>query len=161
VLARRRQPHDLDRLFHPPHAALRLDSHRLELVLECAAARLGLPLACDEYGASVRHEVEARPLIGEDERVAQRRAGEACGAETHALRAGGERAQQHDRVQAGLGEDRIANPYRVPAGGFRPLGHCKHLVDGGGADNHAAIWQRESETSSRISHTAPPLSELT
>src|SRR5262249_23709139 len=58
VFARGRQTHYLNRLFHPSHPALRLNAQSFELLVKCAASRLRLSLASDEYRTTAGHEIE-------------------------------------------------------------------------------------------------------
>src|SRR5262249_61005271 len=71
LLARGGEAHDFDRFLHSTHPALRLNSQRFELLVKQPAARLRLTFAGDEDGAAVGHEIEAAPLVREDQRIAQ------------------------------------------------------------------------------------------
>ena len=56
-----------------------------KFLFEGTATRLSLPLTGDENGVPVGEEVETGPLVGQQQRVAQRCAGEAGRSDAHTL----------------------------------------------------------------------------
>src|SRR5262249_9470239 len=84
---------------------------------------------------AVRDEVERRPLIGEDERVADGERRHAADAEAQARRDRGEGAQQGQRVGPRLGAEAVADPHgskeRARIG---PGGQAEHLRHAGDAE---------------------------
>ena len=114
---------------------------RLGLLARQAAADAGA-----EHHPAVRDLVEGRPLRGEEDRVAQRKRREAARAEPHAPRAGGDRRQQHERLEPRLGEEAVADPDRLEgARSLGLLGELEQLVDARGAEQHAAVRQAQPE----------------
>src|SRR5215469_15253805 len=101
VLARRGEAQYLDRFLHPAHPAGRLDPEMGKFLFEGTAARFGLSLTGDENGAPAREEVETGPLVSQQQRVAERRAGEAGRSDAHTRSARGDRPQQDHRVKTG------------------------------------------------------------
>ena len=64
----------------------------------------------DEDRSSAAHEVQARPLLGEQDRVAHREAGHARRAQPHPLGPAGDRGKQDDGLEAGLGQQAVTHP---------------------------------------------------
>ena len=124
------QAQDLDRFLHTLHARLGGDAEGLELVLHVAAAGAGRAHAGGEDGASVTEHVERGPLVGEQQGGPERGAREAGGADFDALGVGGEGGHEIERVEARLGEDRVADPDAVPARvGVGLAGQHEHVFE--------------------------------
>src|SRR5207247_1757236 len=65
-----------------------------------------------EHGAPPRHEVEARPLERQQERVPEGEARETDRPQLHAARPGRDGGQRHDGLQARLGGEVVTDPDR-------------------------------------------------
>jgi len=100
VLARGGEPQYLNRFLHTAHPARGLDPEMSKLLLEGTSARLSLPLT----GKMARPSRGSRdwPLVGQQQRVAQRGAGEAGRSDAHRPSAGGDRPKQDHRVKPGF-----------------------------------------------------------
>ena len=87
-------------------------------------------------------EVEAEPLVGHQQGVAKGCAGHAAHAQLHPLGMGGQGPEGNKGVHPWLGEDRVAQPDRVPNLGLvgRP-GQTVHLLHGGHPQQDAPIRQ--------------------
>src|SRR4029077_16668369 len=145
---------------HAAHPARGLDPEMGKLLLEGTAARLGFALTGDENGAPAGEEIETSPLVGKHQRIAQRGAGEARRSDAYASGAGGDRSHQYHRVKPGFGENRVANPHRIPARRFSIRRQLQHLRHSGRADYYAAIWKSEPEFHPASSHLFSPSTRL-
>src|SRR5689334_23627472 len=94
---------------------------RGELFCECASMRAWRSLAGVEDHASLRKHIQTAPLIGQLQGIAERCAGEAGWSQFDALSTDSQCTQQYQRVEAWLGENRVANPDRIPTCLFSPL----------------------------------------
>jgi hypothetical protein len=117
VVLRQELAHDADPLFHPRVPRLERDVHGLPLVDDVASAGL-VSLADAENRSSLGDEVEARPLVGQQDGMAEREARQAAGADPDALRACRDRRHQRDRFHPRLGQDAVAHPDGVEALGL-------------------------------------------
>src|SRR5215472_18437262 len=105
----------LNRLLHAAHPAGGLDPEMGKLLLEGTSARLRFTLTGHENGAPAGEEIETSPLVGKHQCIAQRRAGEARRSDADPRGAGGDRSEQDHRIKPRFGENRVANPHRIPA----------------------------------------------
>ena len=87
-----------------PHALARGDPHDLELVRELRAIPVWGATAHGEDRAALGEHVEAGPLQGEQDRVAQRKTGQADGPELDPFGSRGQGGQRDDGFDAGLGQ---------------------------------------------------------
>src|SRR6201993_1672096 len=156
VLAGRGEPQYLDRLLHAAHPAGGLDPEMGKLLLQGTSARPGLALTGYENSAPAGEEIETSPLVGKHQRIAQRGAGEARRSDAHASGAGGDRSHQYHCVKPGFGENRVANPHRIPAKRLGIRRQLQHLRHGGRADDDATIGKSEPEFHPASSHLFSP-----
>jgi Transposase len=143
-------------LLHAAHPAGGLDPEMGKLLLEGTSTRLGLALTGYENGAPAGQEIETSPLVGQHQRIAQRGAGEARRSDAHASGAGGDRPHQYHRVKPGFGENRVANPHRIPARRLGIRRQLQHLRHGGRADDDAAIGCGQQSTPKEKTHLSLP-----
>src|SRR5262249_41638077 len=117
-----------------------------------ARARAGAaghePGARGEQHAAVRDEVECRPLIREDERVAHGKRRHAADAEPQAPGDRRQGAEQSQRVGPRLGAETVADPDRAEERARVGLrGQGEHLRHGGDAEEDPSLRQREADGS--------------
>jgi hypothetical protein len=112
-----------------------------------APALLVGPTEADrEPRAAAREDVEARPLLGEEQRVAVHEGGETADRELEARRGAGQCGQQGHRLEARLGQQAVADPERVE--GPRHLGLLRQIDQIAGLDraqHHRPIRQDQPE----------------
>src|SRR5262249_61859790 len=136
-------PEDRDPLLEPGPALDQLHVERGKLRL-CLLARKAPADAGGEKHPAGRDVLEGRPLSGEEDGIPQRKRRQAAGTEPDAPGASGDRREEHERFEPGLGEEAVTNPDGVEhAGGFRLLGDRQQLVDARGAEQHAPVWQAQ------------------
>src|SRR5262245_7137228 len=123
-----------------------------KLLLEGTSARLRFTLTGHENGAPAGEEIETSQLVGKHQCIAQRRAGEARRSDADPRGAGGDRSQQDHRIKPRFGENRVANPPRIPACRVRIRRQVQHLRYSGHADDDAAIRKSEPELRLAPSH---------
>jgi len=105
-----------------------------------------MPVHAGEQHAALREEVEVGPLVGEDEGIAHGEGGHAADAQRDAIRDTDQRAEQRERLGAGLGHQAVADPDRVEEGvGVGLAGEVEHLGHGSRAEKGAALGQGEAE----------------
>ena len=116
--------------------------------------RLGVPVAGapaagadDQDRATLRDLVEAGPLVGEHERIAERKAGQAGRAQAQAPRAARDGGEQGERVEPGLGEEGVSHPDGVEeAGGLGTIGQIEELGWRRQAQHDAPVRERQPES---------------
>src|SRR5207249_7222446 len=105
-------PEDRDALLEPGSAVGQLHPERRELGLGLLARQASADAGTEDHPAA-RHVIERGPLGGEEQRVSQRERRETAGSEPHLAGARGDRREQHEGLEARLGEEAVADPDRI------------------------------------------------
>ncbi len=146
---------DDDAFLQPADALARPDGHRGVLERLGRARLVGTAETHGEPRAPAREHIEARPLMGEEHRVAVDEGRHASDTQPHARRHAGERGEERHRLEARLGEQAVADPDGVESS--RGLGvdrEVDQVSHGDLAEHHRPVGENEAEGWS--SHQRPP-----
>ena len=138
---------DFDHFLEPAGAAGGVDPGGGPFAPLLGVERAANPGADDKAAAG--NQVDRGHSLGHQDGVAQ--GGQQHGsAKTHAAGAGCQGAQGRQRLQAGLGDQAVANPHGIQSGSFRPFRHTENAVGVGrrfapqqyspGGQQQAQLW---------------------
>jgi len=148
------RPQNGNAFFETRDALACLDAHDLVLERLRRALLVGSTEADGQPGAALGQDVQARPLLGEDDGLPVHEGGHATDGQSHAPRDAGQRGQERDGLEARLGQQAVTDPDRIEGAGG--LGRGRQLEEIAGlesAKHHRAVREDQAE---RVRHLYLP-----